>query len=203
MTESWRKMHWHLFPNLLLFSTSDSSDVLLLSKVRDLEIFGSGPVHSRERTPCDWLRQITWGVCSREGSALMRGPGVPSYEGSGGPLICSLFWGCHWLRQITWGSACVRGLGVCSFKSHVIYLNQSEGPLTWVDPQTPHKSRPLIRLMLDLREVGCIFHTIMGWFGDPLLWGVQGSAHMRGLGVRSCEGSGGPLTLFVERSDVP
>ena len=35
----------------LIFSTSDSSDVLLLSKVRHLEIFGRGPVPSRERTP--------------------------------------------------------------------------------------------------------------------------------------------------------
>ena len=32
----------------LIFSTSDLSDVLLLSKVGNLLIFGSGPVRSRE-----------------------------------------------------------------------------------------------------------------------------------------------------------
>ena len=79
----------------------------------------------------DWLRQITWlwnegtggsalrrgppdpsikgtphVICLSQSESIwveMRGLGVPSIEGSRGPLICSIFWACDWLRQITWG----------------------------------------------------------------------------------------------------
>ena len=56
-------------------------------------------------------------------------------------------------------------------------------------PRTPHQS-----------DVGSERGRMYISYYHGLVWG---SAHVRGPGIRSREGSGGPLTLFVDRSDVP
>ena len=128
-----------------IFSTSDSHQMwLCYQKLKDLEICGSGPVPSRERTPM-------WSVLVNQINRN-EGSGVPSIEGSGGPLnwadlhvIC--------LSQSQWVPSCEQtpgplmggtldpSQGVPSFQSHVICLSQSEGPLPWGVPGVPSQER--------------------------------------------------------------
>ena len=96
------------------------SDMLLLSKVRNLMIFGSGPVRS-------WADPSLIGSDRSHGGSTLLG-GDPSLEQTGLLLKADPLLANHsldnWIKM--------RGPLDPSFQSHVICLSQSEGPLTCI-----------------------------------------------------------------------
>ena len=107
------------------FSISDSSDVLMLSKVRNLVKWGVRG-SARMRGPlCDWLRQITWGV--------------PSCEGYGGPFLWGVRGSPHLLSILSLWLAKTDHMG---------------GPLNWGVQGTlgPLTGGPLISKSCDLSK---------------------------------------------------